>query len=404
MKNSVPVLVSASLAFMAGCDGPLRFGPPLPAGVAESSAARPTKERSSSDGPVSKATSPPATGGPSAAPASQMTVRNETVAAADIWKNHRDELAAQAQTLSPPEFQAYVNERSAQLITDKIGEMLLHQRAALRLSPEIEKNLDQHIDGEIRKIVAERHEGVQRRFEKDLQSKGLTIDDVRAQLRRQFTISGYLEAELRPKVVEPTRAEMLALYEKNLDYWRRPARRSMSLIEIRVGDLLSKEVTEPTREQSAAARAGARSKALAARLEVQNGAEFAEVARRHSNDLHAEEGGKWGWVDPASVRERFLPAVEALQKLNEGQVSDPIETPESFFIVRCDELEPGLEPDFPTVQPELAERLFRERYNRLILELVDELRREARLEPADLEPFHAAVVAAALAQPLARSE
>jgi hypothetical protein len=64
-------------------------------------------------------------------------------------------------------------------------------------------------------------------------------------------------------------------------------------------------------------------------------------------------------------------------------------------VVCCVEFDPGAEPDFESVQPELLERHHRATYNRLITELVTRLRAKARIEPADLERFHAAVVVAA---------
>ena len=80
-----------------------------------------------------------------------------------------------------------------------------------------------------------------------------------------------------------------------------------------------------------------------------------------------------------------------------------METPDGFVLVRCDELEPGVEPDFQSVQPQLKELYFRKAYNRMISDLVAELRAKARIEPLKLERFHAAVVAAAFNQPTTAS-
>jgi parvulin-like peptidyl-prolyl isomerase len=336
-------------------------------------------------------------------PVQRMTVQAETVEAADLWLGHREELAKKADSLATDDYRSYVAERAAQLITDKIAEMLLYQRASLRQAEEVGKKIDAYVDGEIRKIVTEDHDGLQRRYEKYLESQGSSLEQARTQLRRQFVISGYLETEVRPKVAEPTRSDLLAAYESNREAWRRPARRSMSLIDIRVADLLPGDVDAPTREQLQAAREEAHSKIRAAQLEVRNGASFAEVARRYSHGARAAEGGAWGWVAPDSIRERFQPAVTALEKLRAGEVSDILETPDGFFLVRCDELEPALEPDFQTVQPQLKEFYIRKVYNQMIAELISELRTKARIEPARLERFHAAVVTAAVNPPVAAS-
>jgi hypothetical protein len=214
-------------------------------------------------------------------------------------------------------------------------------------------------------------------------------------------IARYLETEIKPKVVEPNRSELWSAFQANQDKWRRPPRRMMSLIEIRILDRLPKEVDQPTREQLAQARAEAKARAKAAHDAVAHGAEFTEVVREYSEGLSAAEGGSWGWVTKEGVRKRFEPAVEALYRLQAGEVSGIIEADDAFFIVRCDALDPGVEPDFQSVQPELREWLYRAAYNQQIAERVRSLRDKARIEPADLNQFHAAVVQAALDHRLA---
>ncbi len=326
---------------------------------------------------------------------SRMTVQGEKVEAADLWLEHHDELETKYKELSQQQFRVFVAERSAQLITDKIAEVLLYQRAKLRMPDGMDKKIEEYADGEIRKAVTADYGGVQRRYEKKLEKQGHTLDAVREQLRRQIVISSFLDNEVRPRVAEPTRADLYEAFHSNIDAWRRPARRSMSLIDVRISEFLPKDAATPTREQSEAARAEARMRIEAARSELGTGTPFADVARKYSQGLHAEEGGVWGYVNADSVRERFVPAVSALAKLDAGRVSDIIETPDGFFLVRCDALQPGVEPDFQSVQPQLREEFFRSQYNRQIAELVFELRKNARVEPESLERFHSAAIAGA---------
>lgn len=328
-------------------------------------------------------------------PVNRLTVNSDSVEAAELWGHLSDELSSKSETLSSDQYQVYIERQAAQLITDKIGEMLLHQRASLRVTEGMSTRIDKYADREIRRIVTTGYGGMQRRYEKYLASKGQTLDGVRERLRREIIITSYLEQHVKPKVAEPTRAELLALYEANADTFRRPARRRMSLIDVRILDRLPKGINEPTREQWDKARQEALSRAETAQAELLSGLPFADVARRHSNGLHTDDGGAWGWVSRGSVRERFEPAVNALYHLQTGDVSDIIETNDGLFLVRCDEIDPGLEPSFKAVQPQLKKRHFREAHNQLISELVTELRSEARIEPADLTRFHAAVVEAA---------
>ncbi len=325
-----------------------------------------------------------------------LRVNNETVKASELWRNLHDELADRAQTLPPEQYQQYLLQRAAQLITDKIAEMLLYQRASLRVTDDMNDRIDKYVDAELRKIVATQYDGVERRYVRDLESKGQTLDEVRGKLRREIIIAGFLEQEVKPKIAEPTRAELFAVYEETADSFHRPAKRQMSLIDVRILDRLPLGVTEPTREQWRTARDEAYSRVQTAQAELRSGVPFTDVARRHSDGLHAADGGSWGWISEGSVRERFVPAVDALYQLDAGQISDIIETEDEFFLVRCDELDPGLNPTFETLQPELKERYSRTAYNQLITDLVTEMREKARIEPADLTQFHTAVVNAAV--------
>ena len=78
--------------------------------------------------------------------------------------------------------------------------------------------------------------------------------------------------------------------------------------------------------------------------------------------------------------------------MEEGQISEVLETQDSFFIVRCAEIDAGQAPSFEEAQPQLKERQFRIAYNRLIAAEVDRLQAEARIEPADMRQFLAAVL------------
>ncbi|UCE61038.1 MAG: peptidylprolyl isomerase [Phycisphaerales bacterium] len=290
-----------------------------------------------------------------------------------------------------------MKQQSPRWIHDKITEMLLYQKASLQYTEEVQANIDKFVDAEVRKIVTTEHEGIERRYDKHLESLGLTIDDIRQQLRREVIITSFLQQEIRPKIVEPTRADLLAAYKENVQKWSKPPRKAMSLIDVRVRDRLGESAANPSQEQLDSARAEARSIIESAQQELRSGTEFSEVAKRYSDGLHKLEGGSWGWVSAGSVRARFEPAVGALYQLEENGFSDIIESQDAFFIVKCDQFDPGHTPTFQQAQPVLREEYNRIAYNQLIAELVTELRNKAHIEPRNLEPFHNAVVAEALA-------
>lgn len=330
----------------------------------------------------------------------RLVIRGEVIHTEDLWRENREDLLMQAKAVPADEFQELVAERAFHWINDKISGALLFYSASLLVSAEVEQRIDQYVDSDIRRTVTTEFDGVQRRYERHLQGQGLTLEGERTKRRREIIVGSFLETEIKPKLVAPTRAESLAVFEANRDTWRRPSRRRMSLIDVRLTELLGENVTSPSREAQQAAQERTRSIIETAATEISSGMPFAEVARRHSHGLHAEEGGSWGWVSPGSVRERFKPAVDELYKLEEGEVSEPIRTPDGFLLVRCDELDPGFEPTFEAVQPELQERHKRIAYDQYVGELVAKLRREAGIDPVILERFHAATVDATVRKTL----
>ncbi|WP_232429563.1 peptidylprolyl isomerase [Noviherbaspirillum autotrophicum] len=60
-------------------------------------------------------------------------------------------------------------------------------------------------------------------------------------------------------------------------------------------------------------------------------ATFEELARLYSNDLSASKGGDLGWIYPSDTVPEFERAMDALQP---GQVSEPIESPFGFHLIQ----------------------------------------------------------------------
>ena len=324
-----------------------------------------------------------------------LRVGPDRVEAASLWADITAELREQAETLTDAGYGAFLERRAAQLVMDVVAETLLYQRASQRVPDQVKERVESLVDADIRRQVTTGHEGIERRYVNFLNSRGQTLEQVREKKQREYIIAAFLEQEIKPKIPQPTRDELLAAYNMLADAQTQPERRRMSLIDVRLTAHLPAEVNDPTREQMEAARDAARSKAETALSELQSGLSFSEVAKKYSNDLHAADGGAWGWVTRGIVRERFEPAVNALFDLEAGALSGLIESNDGFMIVRCDEIDREMLPDFQSLQPKLEEQYSRGMYNRYVTELIAELREGSHLDPQTLEQFHKSVVAAA---------
>jgi peptidyl-prolyl cis-trans isomerase SurA len=77
--------------------------------------------------------------------------------------------------------------------------------------------------------------------------------------------------------------------------------------------------------------AEARRKLVAIKERLDNGADFAELARLNSNDLSAAKGGDLGWLYQGDTVPDFEKAMDAL-KIN--QISEPVHSPFGFHLIQ----------------------------------------------------------------------
>jgi peptidyl-prolyl cis-trans isomerase C len=155
-------------------------------------------------------------------------------------------------------------------------------------------------------------------FNKALAERNMTLDRLRADIRKDIAISKMMEAELAGAPVI-TDAEIKEFYEKNPDQFS-GVRASHILIRPDGFDEASKkkarEATEDVLKQA------------------RSGADFAELARKHSSDGSAQQGGDLGFFTKGSMVPEFSKAAFALQP---GQISDVVETQFGYHIIKVAE-------------------------------------------------------------------
>ncbi len=114
-------------------------------------------------------------------------------------------------------------------------------------------------------------------------------------------------------------------------------------------------------------------KALEVKKRVDDGEDFAEVAKEASTGPSAPNGGELGWFGPGQMVPEFEQAVQALEP---GQVSDPVQTQFGFHIIKLNEKRAAAKPTMEEVDSQLREYAS----NQLIDEYVTEIREGAEIE------------------------
>ncbi len=118
--------------------------------------------------------------------------------------------------------------------------------------------------------------------------------------------------------------------------------------------------------------------AKAVKAQLEEGADFAELAKEKSTGPSGPNGGALGWFGKGQMVPEFEGAVLGLEK---GQVSDPVQTQFGWHVVTLNDKRKTEAPELAVVRDELAQTIRQE----AIQAKIDELTQQAQIERPALE-------------------
>jgi len=115
--------------------------------------------------------------------------------------------------------------------------------------------------------------------------------------------------------------------------------------------------------------------ALAAEIltKIQQGESFGDLAATYSDGSQRRQRGDWGWVDRSVLREDL--AVVAFS-LKPGEISEVVETEESCYIMRVEEVQEAHYKPLKDVQADIERTLQAEDRTERRTKWVDEMKRK----------------------------
>ncbi|WP_170326174.1 peptidylprolyl isomerase [Ruegeria arenilitoris] len=119
-------------------------------------------------------------------------------------------------------------------------------------------------------------------------------------------------------------------------------------------------------------------KAKEIKAQLDDGADFAEMAKEHSTGPSGPNGGELGWFGSGQMVPAFEAAVIGLEK---GQVSEPVKTQFGWHVVTLNDKRKSEAPELDQVRAELSQTLQQE----VIQARIDELTQQAEIERPALE-------------------
>ncbi|MDB6182119.1 peptidylprolyl isomerase [Paracoccus fistulariae] len=134
---------------------------------------------------------------------------------------------------------------------------------------------------------------------------------------------------------------------------------------------------EPVKEYSAAhILVATEDEAKEIRQQLEDGADFGELAAQKSQDNSSQNKGDLGWFSADMMVEPFANAVEALEN---GQISDPVQSDFGWHVIRLNETRMREVPKMEEVQTEVEQFVRRENLEAAVERLVG----EAKVEKAE---------------------
>lgn len=188
------------------------------------------------------------------------------------------------------------------------------------------------------------------------------------EIRRQVTDSVRID-RLRQEVErvrDPSEAELRRFYRNNPQLFTEPERFHLKVIL----KLVAPSATADEWNQARSALEGLAD-------DLSRGADFAQVAAKHSDHETAKAGGDLGFVHRGQLSEEAQAAVSALEP---GQVSPPVRVLEGYALFRLDERLPEQLHSLPEVRERAMQLYDRETAARQWSQFVATLRANARIE------------------------
>ena len=220
------------------------------------------------------------------------------------------------------------------------------------------------IDAELAKVKKEFPS--QDIFEQALKREGLTEKRLRNLIRRELTIQKVREVKVKPNVKIVTDKDVADFYEANKESFIEPEKVNTSHILMRVSP-----------EASDSEKSEVKSKMQAILKEAKDGADFAELAKKHSQCSSAPDGGALGYFGRGQMAEPFL---EAAFNMQPGQISDIVETQYGYHIILLLDKKKEGQLKLEDVDDQIKDFLFSKEMNIALQEWLKPLRENAAVE------------------------
>jgi peptidyl-prolyl cis-trans isomerase SurA len=158
-------------------------------------------------------------------------------------------------------------------------------------------------------------------FQKKLKDSGLTVDDLKTDIRRQLSVQKLLNREVIAKIAI-TDQDISDFYNKNR------AQFNVAEPQFHIAQIVITPHPDPTvhnrKNDKATSDADAKRKAAMLEQKINSGADFAQLAMDYSEDSTASTGGDIGFIPESALNQSDPVLKKTVLSMKAGEVTQPI--------------------------------------------------------------------------------
>ncbi len=229
----------------------------------------------------------------------------------------------------------------SRLLDDLLRRRLIAQEIERRQIVVPKTDVDDQTEIEFERVLKQNNL-TEEEAEEILKEQGRTLEGFKRELRQAIELNMQTE-RLRDAVagaIEPTDQELLLYLEEHREEYDTPEQVHARHILIRVAENAPEaEVTQAKKQLEEIKK------------ELESGADFAELAKQHSQDPgSAPNGGDLGFFGRGQMVQEFEDVAFSLEP---GQVSDPVRTQFGFHLIKVEEKRPAEHPQLSQVRQQV---------------------------------------------------
>ena len=295
------------------------------------------------------------------------TINGEPVFADDVLQGFGSRLAEAEKQLPPDKFHAAKKELIRRHLPEVIDRILVLQDVKKTLLPEQMESIQSQLDVGFRKYTE--HLADQMKVasavevDEKLRAEGASLSRLRKMFGEQQIARQFLETKAVVKK-EVGRSELLKYYNAHIEDYSAPAEVKWQQIVVRFAKHSDKEAAKETMRKAWVA--------------IRKGAPFEDVARKYSDGVSADEGGRWGWIQKGSLADSEIENI--LFELKKGEVSDLFVRDDRFELVRVEDKRDATTKSFSDVQFEIEKKLLADAEKDARAKVLKDLRADARIK------------------------